>query len=71
NIMEDSVVSDSVIWPETWIGPRVSVKHSIIADHCHLDADSVVDESISGCNVTLCGGHRLAPGSKVLSGTTA
>ena len=70
NIMEDSVVSDSVIWPETWVGPRVIVKHSIIADHCHLDADSVVDESILGCNVTVCGGHKLTPGSKVLSGTT-
>lgn len=71
HILEDSVVSDSVIWPETWVGPRVSVKASIIADHCRLDADSIVDESMLGCNVTLRGGHRLAPGSKVLSGTTA
>jgi mannose-1-phosphate guanylyltransferase len=70
-IMEDSIVSDSVLWPETWVGPRVNVKHSIIADHCHLDADSVIDESVLGGNVTVCSGHRLPPGSKVMSGTTA
>ena len=70
-IMEDSIIIDSVIWPETWVGPRVNVKHSIIADHCHLDSDSVIDESVLGCNVTVCGGHRLPPGSKVMSGSTA
>ena len=71
HILEDSVVSDSVIWPDTWVGPRVSVKSSIIADHCHLEAESVIDESILGCNVTVSGGHRVVPGSKVLAGTKA
>ncbi len=70
-VMEDSLIAGSVVWPETRIGPRVSVRNSIIADHCRLDADSIVDESVLGCNVTVCQGHRLTPGSRVLAGTTA
>lgn len=70
NIMHNSVVDSSVIWPNTWIGPRANVKHSILADHCHLDADSVVEKSVLGSNVTVCAGYRLAPGSRVPAGAT-
>jgi mannose-1-phosphate guanylyltransferase len=68
-ILDGATVSDSVIWPDTWIGPRAIVKNSIIADHCRLDADSVVEQSMLGCNVNVCVGHRLAPGSKIHPGT--
>ena len=68
-LMEDCVVSDSVVWPDTWIGPRASVHSSIIADHCRIDHDSVIDRSMLGCSVTVCAGHSVIPGSKINSGT--
>lgn len=70
-LMENSTVDKSVIWPNIWIGPRVSVKNSIVADRCRLNADSIVEESVLGCNVTVRGGYRIVPGSRVLAGTTA
>ncbi len=70
-LMENSIVDKSIIWPNIWIGPRVSVKNSILADRCRLNADSVVEESVLGCNVTVRGGCRIVPGSRLLGGTTA
>ncbi len=71
NIMRNSIVDSSILWPNTHVGPRAIVKHSILADHCHLNADSIVEESVLGNHVTVCSGYRLAPGSQVSSGSTA
>ena len=70
SLMENSVVEKSVIWPDIRIGPRASVKNSILADGCCLNADSIVEEAVLGCNVTVRGGCRIVPGSRVLAGTT-
>ncbi len=69
NMMEGSMLESSVIWPNAWIGPRVSVKNSILADHCYLNAGSVVEEAVLGDNVTVCEGCRVTPGSRILPGT--
>jgi len=71
SLMENSIVEKSVIWPDIWIGPRASVKNSILADNCRLNADSIVEECVLGCNVTVRGGCRIVPGSRILAGTTA
>ena len=69
-ILEDSVVEESIIWRNTRLGQRVSVKHSIIADECHVNADGIIEDSVLGDNVTVATGCRLEPGSRVWPGET-
>ena len=69
-IAEDTVIEESIIWHAVKIGRRVKVKGSIIANNCHLDNDSIVEDSVLGNNVTVVSGHRPEPGSKIWPGTT-
>jgi len=69
-IMEDAVIEGSIVWRNAWLGPRVNLKNSIVADNCRLDADSIIEESILGDNVSLVSGCKLQPGSKIWPGTT-
>jgi len=69
-ILEDTVIEESIIWRNTWVGQRVRVKNSIIANNCRLEADSTVEDSILADNVTVASGFRLEPGSKILPGTS-
>ncbi|MBI2852959.1 MAG: NDP-sugar synthase [Chloroflexi bacterium] len=69
NISAESVIENSVIWTGAWIGPRVCVKNSIVADHCYFQANSVVEEAVLGDNVTVCEGSHITPGSRIASGT--
>ncbi|MDP6646921.1 MAG: NDP-sugar synthase [Dehalococcoidales bacterium] len=68
NIMANSVVDGSIIWPNTWIGPGVNVKNSILANRCFLHANSVVEESVLGDNVIVCDSCRLKSGSRIFPG---
>lgn len=70
HIGSDSKITGSVVWPETWIGRRVVIKNSIIADRCRLCAGSIIEDSVLGCEVIICGGHHLTPSSRVPAGTT-
>jgi mannose-1-phosphate guanylyltransferase len=69
-IMTEAVVEGSVIWRDARLGPRSKLINSILADHCYLKADCVVEDSILGDDVTLVKGCKLAPESKIWPGTT-
>jgi len=69
-ILEDSVIEDSIIWQNAQLEPRVSLKNSIVADNCCLNAGSICEESVLGDNVTVASGCKLEPGSRIQPGTT-
>ena len=69
-IMSGAIIEDSVIWREAQIGQRVSIKGSVVADHCCLNDDSVCKDSVLGDNVTTGGGGKLERCSRIWPGTT-
>ena len=69
-ILEGSVIEGSIIWRNARLGPRVSLKNSILADNCCLNAGSVCEESVLGDNVTVVSDCQLKPGSRIEPGTT-
>ncbi len=69
-ISEGSVVEDCVIWRNVWLGPRVSLKSSILADNCYLNANSLCEDSVLGDNVTVASRCKVEPGSRISPGTT-
>lgn len=69
-ILSEAVVEESIIWRNVRLEPRVNLKKSIVADNCCLDADSIIEDSILGDNVTVVSGCRLEPGSRIWPGTT-
>ncbi len=68
-IREDTAIEEAIIWRNVQMGQRVNLKKSIVADNCRLDTDSTVEDSVLGDNVTVAGGCRVAPGSKIEPGT--
>jgi mannose-1-phosphate guanylyltransferase/phosphomannomutase len=68
-ILEDSVIEQSVIWHNVRMGPKATVKSSIIADNCYLEANSVVERAVLGDNVTVNRGGRVEPGGHIWPGT--
>ena len=69
-ILEDTVIEESIIWRNTRLGQRVNLKNSIVADNCYLEANSVIEDSVLGDNVTVASGYKLEPGSKIWPGTS-
>ncbi|MBI2329640.1 MAG: NDP-sugar synthase [Chloroflexi bacterium] len=67
-ILEDSVIEDSVIWRNARLGPRVTLKNSIVADNCCLNESSSCLGSVLGDNVAVLSGCKLEPGSKIWPG---
>lgn len=70
-ILEGTVIEDSVIWHDVRLGPRATIKHSMVADHCCLNADCFVEDSVLGDSVTVASGCKLEPGSRIWPGETA
>jgi len=70
-ILEDTAIEESIIWHNVRLGPRSKLKCSIVADHCYLNAGSLIENSVLGDNVTVASGCKLEPGSKIWPGTTA
>jgi mannose-1-phosphate guanylyltransferase len=68
-ILEDSVIEDSIIWQNARLGPRISLKKSILANNCYLKAGSICQESVLGDNVTVVSDYKLKPGSRIEPGT--
>jgi len=64
-ILEDTVITGSVIWQNVRLGPRVNFKNSIAASNSCLNADSIVEDSVIGDDVTIASGSKLEPGSKI------
>lgn len=69
-ILADAVIEESVIWQDTRIGEQVILRESIVADHCCLNAGSVIEGSVLGDNVDVVGGCELESGSKIWAGET-
>lgn len=69
NISAETVIENSVIWANAWTGPRVTIRNSIIADHCYFQANSVIEGAVLGDHVTVTEGSRINPGSRIESGT--
>jgi mannose-1-phosphate guanylyltransferase len=67
-ILEGAVIEQSIIWHKVKIGRRATVRNSIVANHCCLNDDSIIEESVLGDNVTLSSGCKLEPGSKIWPG---
>jgi len=68
-ILEDVVIEESVIWHEVQIGRGVRVKNSIVANNCWLNANSIIEDSVLGNNVTVVNGGKLESGSKIWPGS--
>jgi mannose-1-phosphate guanylyltransferase len=68
-ILEDAVIEESVIWHEVQIRQGVRVKNSIVANNCCLNANSIIEDSVLGDNVTVVSGGKLEPGSKIWPGS--
>ncbi len=68
-VLEDTVIEESIIWRNSWLGTRVNLKKSIVADNCHLDADSIINNSVLGDKVTVVSGAKLE-GSRIWPETT-
>ncbi len=69
-ILENAVIEQSIIWHKVRIGRGAKVRNSIVANNCYLNADSIIEESVLGDNVSLVSGCKLKPGSKIWPGTT-
>jgi len=68
-VKEDTVIERSIIWQNARLGARAQVKNSIVAGDCRLEANTTVDGSVLGDNVTVLSGCKLEPGSKTWPGT--
>ncbi len=69
-VLEDSVLEDSVIWRHARLGPRATVKGSILADNCRLEEGSVCEQAVLGDNVTVTRNGKIKPGSRIDPDTT-
>jgi mannose-1-phosphate guanylyltransferase len=68
-ILEDSVIEQSVIWRKVRVGPKATVKSSILADNCHLEANSVVVGAVLGDDVVVERDGWVEPGGRIWPGT--
>ncbi len=68
-IQPETTIEYSIIWHNVQIGQRAVVRNSVVANSCHLKANSVIEDSILGEKVTVASGCRLEPGSQICSGT--
>ena len=64
-ILEGAVIEQSVIWHKVKIGRGATVRNSIVANHCCLNDNSLIEESVLGDNATVSSGCKLEPGSKI------
>ncbi|MBA7470489.1 UTP--glucose-1-phosphate uridylyltransferase [subsurface metagenome] len=69
-ILSEAVVEGAIVWRNAQIGQHVNLIGSIVADNCCLNADSTIEDSILGDNVTVASDCKLEPGSKIWPGTT-
>ncbi len=68
-IAREAIIEESIIWQNARIGEHVNLTGSIVADNCCLNADSIIEDSVLGDNVTVVSGCKLEPASKIWPGT--
>ena len=64
-VHEDAVVQESIAWNNVAFGSRATVKNSLIANDCSLDADCSVEKTVIGDHLTISRKTRLGPGSRL------
>jgi len=67
-LSEDTLVDNTIIWQNTSIDTRVTVKGSIVASNCHLEAGCQLENMVLGDHVTITRETRLVPGSHIPPG---
>jgi len=70
-ILAESVIEASVVWQNTRLGERVTLRNSIVAQNCCLSDGCLIDGSVLGDNVNVVSGAHLASGHKIWPGKTA
>ncbi|MFA5316677.1 MAG: NDP-sugar synthase [Dehalococcoidales bacterium] len=70
-ISEDALVDTAIIWQEVMVGPNVTVKESIVAHHCRLEAGCRLLKAVLGDHVTVLAQSNLEPDSRIPAGTVA
>ena len=68
-VSEDSRIESAIIWQQVRIEPRVNLKDTIVAHHCHLETGCHLEKAVLGDHVTVPSRTQLAPGSKIPPGT--
>jgi mannose-1-phosphate guanylyltransferase len=69
-VLDDTVIKDSIVWNNVRLGPQTKLICSIVADHCCLNARSIIENSVLGDNVTVVSDCKMEPGSRIWPGTT-
>jgi mannose-1-phosphate guanylyltransferase len=67
-IGEESSIEESLIWWNTYIGERVQLKKSIVANGSRFEGDNVIENAVIGDNATTKFGASVKAGEKVWSG---
>ena len=65
HIEDGAEITQAVIWQTVKIGKGSRVINSIVANHCRLGAESVIEDSVLSDNVTVARCCWLKPGSQV------
>lgn len=65
NILEDTVIQETIAWQNITFGPRVNIKNSLIGNECYLDSDCWMEKTVVGDHITITSKTRLGPGSRI------
>ncbi len=66
NILQDeAVVQESVVWPNVTFGPKSTIKGSLIANDCYLNAETSLEKTVIGDHITITAKTKLGPGSRI------
>jgi len=69
-ILSGATVADSVLWHNVRIGPQARVQCSIVANDCHLQKRSILQNVVLGDNVIIPAGCHPEAGIKIWPGQT-
>ncbi len=64
-ILEGTTIEDAVIWHDVQVGPRATVKHSVVAENCCLNENCSIEGTVLGDNVTVASDCKVETGSKI------
>jgi len=71
-VSHDAVIKNSIIWPDTYIGPGAYIENSIVGSWCHVDAEVCMQEStVAGNRCHIKAGTNLQKGSKLFPESSA
>lgn len=65
---ENALVTESVIWQNTFIGAGSQVIKSVVADNCRLDSHAIAQKAVLGDRVSISSGGACSPGAKIWPG---